>query len=1045
NGLGTVAITKTGTGTLILSGANTYSGTTTLTAGTLKGGAANVFGGSVSASALVMNGGTLDMGGFDQGFGSLTGSNNITSSSAGSITATFGFDNTSPAAYSGIIQNGSGTVGITKTGTGTLILSGANTYTGTTTVTAGILKGGAANVFGGSVSASALVMGGGTLDMGGFNQAFGSLTGSGTITSGSAGSITATFGFDNTSPAAYSGIIQNGSGAVAITKTGTGTLILSGANTYTGTTTITAGTLKGGAANAFGGSVSASALVISGTLDMGGFDQAFGSLTGSGTITSSSAGALTATFGLDNTSPAAYSGLIQDGLGTVGVTKTGAGLLQFSGASPNTYTGTTTVSAGTLQLNKTVGPAVPSTVVNINGGTLQLAAADQISNSAAVTISPGTFDLGGNTETISSLTFQAGTLSQGGATLSLSSTATALTMRDTTISGNITLSGGIGGDIVFDNTNNGTATISGTLNLGSASRTFNISSGTADNDMNITGNITNGLNTITITKTGAGTLRLGGTVDEVGSTQVNAGILRVEGTLNTKHIDVNPSGTVSGAGTIVTGSTTFINHGIVRPGDPLVPNEIAILTIDGNYENASDGTLYLDAIDTTIPTDYYTRLRVINGSVKLNGTLIVNFYNTVDFSDVDTFMLIDNTSGTGLSGTFATVEYIDLPANVGVFLEYQANALLLIYGVTLQSYIDISRMFFSTIEEENKYLLSRLYNIEQSQRYYKKHRTYKQKNYLTANDNGQILCENKDKPHSNSLNEERSIRTKPWEIYIGGLSSSQNMKDVPFSSPSSVATLEPGFDASSLGLIGGIEHNFSTGMVGFAAVIEELKENVNNNWGKVNEFSMRANIYSSIYCPKIQDLTFKLIVGGGREEYRVHRTIALRHLTANGNPTAKEVNGLFGIDYAIRIKDGSITPLANLQYAYLSIDKITETGSDVINNYIILQQKRQSFQSNLGIRADYSIVKKRFIFEPELHFYWQRNLLDNARNVRMEVSFQENLVTQQVLGRGKQIMYLGAGLAVRLNNNVSIKAYYDHAWNKDLHSNFFYLTLGRDF
>ncbi|MFZ0846570.1 MAG: autotransporter-associated beta strand repeat-containing protein, partial [Pseudolabrys sp.] len=79
------------------------------------------------------------------------------------------------------------------------------------------------------------------LNLGGFNQSIGSLAGAGTVTNnGSNAALTE--GGDNSSTT-FSGVIENGTGTTALVKVGSGTTILSGANTYTGGTTVSAGSL----------------------------------------------------------------------------------------------------------------------------------------------------------------------------------------------------------------------------------------------------------------------------------------------------------------------------------------------------------------------------------------------------------------------------------------------------------------------------------------------------------------------------------------------------------------------------------------------------------------------------------------------------------------------------------------------------------------------------------------------------------------------------------------------------------------------------------
>ena len=302
---GNIALNKIGSGTQILSGNNTYSGSTTINEGTLKLGTTNALpsgagkgdvtligdstatGVAIGGSATVLAPGTLDLGGYNQainGLNSTTGgfvTNNPTAGASITNTLTVGSGDAN-GSFNGVIMDGYsvgadsttaaplayvGTINLSKIGSGIQVLSGANTYTGKTSVTGGVLSISADNNLGtapGSNVDDQLTLDGGTL------QTTATLTIASTrrITIGASGG---TFDTAATTTAIINSVILGGG---PITKIGAGTLVFTAANTYTGKTSIQEGALSVGSINSVSGGTAGSNLgapvtVANGTIDMG--------------------------------------------------------------------------------------------------------------------------------------------------------------------------------------------------------------------------------------------------------------------------------------------------------------------------------------------------------------------------------------------------------------------------------------------------------------------------------------------------------------------------------------------------------------------------------------------------------------------------------------------------------------------------------------------------------------------------------------------------------------------------------------------------------
>lgn len=367
---GAMGLTKTGAGTLTLSGSNSYGGPTTISGGTLSGNTIAAPGTNSSFGRgntfTISNGATLEYTGstvgVDQTITLGTGGGRISVTQSGTILP--------------INQPISGT-SLNKAGAGVLRFDAANTYIGSTTIEAGELRLNSSNLV--PDTSAVTVNSGATFNLLNSNETIGSLAGAGSVTN----VASLTTGGDN-STTAFSGVI---SGSGSLTKTGSGTMTLSGANSYSGTTTITGGTLSG---NSLANSGSNSSFGTGGFTLSGG-----GTLEYAGPIAFTNRTiALGTGDGVVSVTQAATS-LTQTGAinGIGGLTKAGAGTLLLGGGTRG-YVGDTTIADGVLRTGGfNVVPNFTNLIVNF-GATFDLNGFSQqvgsLSGSGSVSLGSGT-------------------------------------------------------------------------------------------------------------------------------------------------------------------------------------------------------------------------------------------------------------------------------------------------------------------------------------------------------------------------------------------------------------------------------------------------------------------------------------------------------------------------------------------------------------------------------------------------------------------------------------------------------------------------------
>ncbi len=746
NGVGTESLTKAGAGTWILSGADTYTGGTRINAGTLEitnslngtTGTALTLGGAGNSGIAIFN----EAAGSSQGMGAL---GFVGAGGEGTVESIYGGSGTTTLTFSSFASRGSTAAtgnfivsGGVNGSTNKIVLTGvtANTFIGTDVFfngsnyawndAAGYVRG---INYGVDTNSESIASSQAAFTAG---KQYEQVTGSGAIT-GQTTQIITSLNLNNSTnfilasgaTLTTSGILKSGNtaggtisggtgiqgasgaelvirtdlagdtlnintpvlanGASSLTKSGAGTLTLSGNNTYTGVTNVDGGTLilsgnNSGASAGLTAQTGATA-ILSGnnTYTTGSFTEGIGgtlvlsgdntgtsgtfavSLSGSGTLDLNNAKALGNTTALTITNGGGILDNTSGGAITISTGNTiNAGSFVFAGTNDlNLGTGTYNVSSHstitTLAGTLTIGGNLPGTVTNFilkaGAGTLAIAGnityLGQTGIGSNNGINAGTLILSGdNSAATGGVGINNGTLdidsstALGGALVILSSSAT----LDNTSSGNLT------------ETNNPAQTWStgftftGThdLNMGtgaitmSGAPTITVANGTLTEGGAIA-TTTNGL-----TKAGAGTLVLAGANNYTGTTLINAGVLNLTGSSKSATTTVTNStfeGTGSTTGVVNVGNgTNAAGTAFLAPG---TMGTIGMLST-GAVTIKADGVLSIDLNSSLNHADLLnvTGLLTLNSGAELQLT-------DLGSATLSSGTVFDIASYTTLSGTFA--------------------------------------------------------------------------------------------------------------------------------------------------------------------------------------------------------------------------------------------------------------------------------------------------------------------------------------------------------------------------------------------------------
>jgi autotransporter-associated beta strand protein len=583
----------TGTGDVILadgaqtlSGSSSFTGTTTIASGTLilRPGASLAKSAVVDHAILDVSSGSVLYWG-SASIASLDGDGAVT---LGANTLIL---KAAAGTFSGTI---SGTGNFTVNG-GTEILSGANTYTGTTTVGSG------ANLVlsaTGSLDPASSLTANGVFDataVPGASIVFASLSGSGTVKLGAHG-LTLT-----NATGVFSGAIQ-GSGGLVVEA---GTQTLTGTSSYAGGTVIDAG------ATLQFGNRSAGGAVAGDILDNG-------------------------TLAFDRSDVSVFSGAIS-GSGAVIHSGTGTTIL----TAENTYTGGTTIAAGTMQVG---GGGTSGSIVGdvTDNGILAFGRSDSLVFDAVISGTGGVKLVSGATILTAVESYTGATTINSGATLSLGGAGSIETSRLVTDNGTFDVSGASAPRIK-------SLAGGGAVTLGSQTLTLTGASGAFGGAISGSGGLT----------LSAGTQTLSGASGYTGATTIDGGTLAVNGSIaGSSGVTVNSGGTLAGTGTV---SSVVVNSGgTLAPGS----SGVGTLTVNGDVTFAS-GSTYVVGTGSSSAT-----ILTATGSASLAGTLGVDSADgTYLFGQKQTVL----TAAGGVTGSFTLATPTTTGADFSSVLTYDAQ------------------------------------------------------------------------------------------------------------------------------------------------------------------------------------------------------------------------------------------------------------------------------------------------------------------------------------------------------------------------------------
>jgi T5SS/PEP-CTERM-associated repeat protein/autotransporter-associated beta strand protein len=265
----------------------------------------------------------------------------------------------------------------------------------------------------------------------------------------------------------------------------------------------------------------------------------------------------------------------------------------------------------------------------------------------------------------------------------------------------------------------------------------------------------------------------------------------------------------------------------------------------------------------------------------------------------------------------------------------------------------------------------------------------------------------------------------------------------------------PGYNAQSGGITAGLTYkwneSFASGLYcGYQGTYSKMGANGSGlgTGSSLIDNAVRFGVFGTYGHKDGKGLYANALAGGAYHNYQATRVIQYTGMnrTANSAPGAGELDTMLATGYDIQKGKFTFGPTASLQYTYLGVNKVNETGAQSLN-FNSGGWNSSSMLSSVGAHAAYNWQAcKNVVVVPQISLNWQHEFLQNPYNITGNLGGTSPTFSNTSATGIRDYLYTGVGFTVELNKKWNTSFFYNAAaGNSDLVSQNIFWSAGVKF